>query len=403
MKLNKSTAALDYKLVTAFKEVRQQLLQPKFADRLDKPLAHWVIGSDRRLPLAFLDHSLRELLNTPFDDLFSTAGIGHKKIRTFLMLLNRAARPHPLGALRTAESDLTEAQPSVVKDANGLPVPQVVSEALWVRWRENVRRHGLEREPLGRYVGTLRDLPRVIWYKPLGDYAPLTLAQVRALKTHGAKRVRAVLEAFGSLHRILLYLDPDSRLAVRIVPRWLLPIEDWVVGRLNDSLTPTKHEIRKSLIVPLLEQVRVDAGKTIARLVERRLKSPAAAVRQAAEQMGVTRARVYQLLSEASDVVNVRWPAGAALVARLREKMRAEGADAKLLDWMDEVIDLFFLRSHSRSAADLETTASRDAHRNGHAHGGNGASRTNGHRTSPKPAHQRPAGNARQPDKRATR
>lgn len=399
MKLNKSTAALDYKLVTAFKEVRQQLLQPKFADRLDKPLAHWVIGSDRRLPLAFLDRSLRELLNTPFDDLFSTAGIGHKKIRTFLMLLNRAARPHPLGAIRTAELDLTEAQPSVVTDANGLPVPQVVSEALWVRWRENVRKHRLEREPLGRFVGTLRDLPRVIWYKPLGDYAHLTLAQVRSLKTHGAKRVRAVLEAFGSLHRILLYLDPDSRLAVRIVPRWLLPIEDWVIERLNDPLTPTKNEIRKSLIVPLLEQVGVDAGKTIARLVERRLKSQAAAVHQAAEQMGVTRARVYQLLSEASDVVNVRWPAGAALVARLREKMRAEGADAKLLAWMDEVIDLFFLRSQGRIAADLETKASRDARRNGHAHGRNGAPGTNGHRTSPKPAHQRPAGNAHQPDK----
>lgn len=403
MKLNKSTAALDYKLVTAFKDVRKQLLQPKFADRLDKPLAHWVIGSDRRLPLAFLDRPLRELLNTPFDDLFSTAGIGHKKIRTFLMLLNRAARPHPLGALRTSEAELVEPQPAVEKDANGLPVPQVVSEALWVRWRENVRKHGLEREPLGRFVGTLRDLPRVIWYKPLGDYTPLTLAQVRSLKTHGEKRVRAVLEAFGSLHRILLYLDPESRLAVRIVPRWLMPIEDWIVGRLNGPAMPTKNEIRKSLIVPLLEQVRVDAGKTIARLVERRLKSQAAAVHRAAEQMGVTRARVYQLLSEASDVVNVRWPAGAALVARLREKMRTEGADAKLLAWLDEAIDLLFLRSQGRVAADLETTAAGAAHRNGHSHGRNGASGTNGHRTSPKPAHQRPAGTARQSDKRAMR
>lgn len=358
MKLNKSTAALDYKLVTAFKEVRRELMQPKFADRLEKPLAHWVIGSDRRLPLAFLDRSLRELLNTPFDDLFATAGIGHKKIRTFLMLLHRAAKPHPPGALRGLEPEIVETQPVAPVIVKGVPSAEVVSEALWVRWRDSVRRHGLEREPLGRFVETLADLPRVVWHKPLGDYTELRLAQVKSLRTHGEKRVRAVLEVFGALHRILLHLDPESRLAVRIVPRWLIPIEDVLMRWLNQVGSPSKQEINKRLIVPLLEQVRLDAGPTVARLVESRLKSQARAVRQAADRMGLTRARIYQLLSEASDVITVRWPAGAPLLGQLREKMKNDGADAEVLAWLDEVRELLFLRGQGRTAEEADAPSS---------------------------------------------
>lgn len=393
MKLNKSTAALDYKLVTGFKELRRELLQSKFADRLDKPLAHWVIGSDRRLPLAFLDRSLRELLNTPFDDLFATAGIGHKKIRTFLMLLHRAAKPHPPGALRTSESEIIETQTMIPANVKGVPAAEVVSEALWVRWRDSVRRHGFEREPLGRFVSTLIDLPRVVWHKPLGDYTELRLAQVRSLKTHGEKRVRAVLDVFGGLHQMLLHLDPTSRLAVRIVPRWLIPIEDVLMRWLNQVGSPSKQEINKRLIIPLLEQVRVDAGPTVARLVESRLKSQARAVRQAADRMGLTRARIYQLLSEASEVITVRWPAGAALVGQLREKLKSDGADGEVLAWLDEVREVLFLRGQSRMTDDSDaagsgktrhgrSAGSKSSSANGHhSNGHNGSAKTN-----PRPA-----------------
>lgn len=400
MKLNKSTAALDYKLVTAFNDVRRQLLQSKFEDRLDKPLAHWVIASDRRLPLAFLDRSLRELLDTPFDDLFSTAGIGHKKIRTFLMLLHRAAKPHPPGAIKSLESEIVDPQPAA-RTPEGLPSPEIVSEALWVRWRANVRRHGFDREPLGRYVGTLLDLPRVIWHRPLGDYSDLTLAQVRSLKTHGEKRVRAILEVFGSLHRILIDLDPASRLGVRIVPRWLMPIEDTLLEWLNQARTPSKEEINKSLVVPLIDQVRADAGPTVARLVESRLKLQVVAVRKAADRMGLTPARIYQLLSEASDVVTVRWPAGAALVGKLRDRLQAEGGNKALLAWLDEVIALFFLRGQM-TTTEVEPMPRGSRGRNGQSPNTNGKGtngngtnghRAHGHRASPKAANQRLRGN----------
>ena len=391
MKLNKSTAVMDYKLVTAFESLRKRLLRPKFADRLDKPLAYWAIASDRRLPLAFMGRSLRELLHTPFDDLFSTAGIGQKKIRTFLMLLNRAAQPKPIGALAQDEEDIPDKAAATAKEQPGVIDPNIVSEALWVRWRASVRKHGFEQEPLGRFATSLVEMPRVIWYRPLGAYTDLTLAEIRSLKTHGEKRVRAVLEVFGGLHQILVSLEPDSRLGVQIVPRFLIPVEGWVVRWLTNVGIPSQQEIRQSLVVPLIEQVHIDAGTHIGRLAENRLESQVSSVRKAANRLGLTRARIYQLLSEVAEVVTLRWPAGPALVGQLRNKMEAAGADAELLAWLDSAIELLFVRARSDAPREdeSETAAS---HPNELAHN-NGAHRAraerNGHRPAAKNARRR--------------
>lgn len=386
MKLNKSTAVMDYKLVTAFESVRKTLRE-KFDDRLDKPLAYWAIPTDRRLPLAFMGCTLRELLDESFDDLFATAGIGQKKIRTFLVLLNRAARVKPLAALAANADEIEDHAEKAAEEQTGIAPPHLVSEALWVRWRETVRTHGLEQEPLGRFAASLVDMPHVIWYRPLGDYTDLTLEQLRSLRTHGEKRVHAILEVFGNLRQILVHLDPDNALAVRIVPRFLIPIEDWLLRWISNVGVPSKDDIQQSLISPLLKQVRVDAGPEIHRLAEGRLEYQASSVRRAATRMGLTRARIYQLLSEVSEVVHLRWPAGPGLVALLRSKLESADADQDLLKWFDNAYELFFVRT-GVPAEDADDEAQRSVpHRNGTSNGDaqrEGPGRRNGQRPSAK-------------------
>lgn len=383
MKLNKSTAVMDYKLVTAFENVRK-VLKEKFDDRLDKPLAYWAIATDRRLPLAFMGQSLRELLDTPFDDLFATAGIGQKKIRTFLVLLNRAAKIKPLGALSRADDDLQDKAAKEAEEQKGIAPPHMVSEALWVRWRETVRLHGLEKEPLGRFAASLVDMPHVIWYRPLGDYTDLTLSQMRSLRTHGEKRVNAILEVFGNLRQILVHLDPENALAVRIVPRFVIPIEDWLLRWLTSVGIPSRDDIQESLISPLLKQARVDCGAEIHRLAEGRIESQASSVRRAAARMGLTRARIYQLLGEVAEATNLRWPAGASLVALLRTKLESAGADRELLKWFDNAYELFFTRSGAE-AEDEEAQEHSGPRRHEPTHGDNhreNQRRRNGHQPS---------------------
>jgi hypothetical protein len=57
--------------------------------------------------------------------------------------------------------------------------------------------------------------------------------------------------------------------------------------------------------------------------------------------MGVTRARVYQLLEECGRVMEVRWPEGKHLLAQLEAKLAAEQPgdhDLKLLHATRELV-----------------------------------------------------------------
>ena len=83
-------SAEERKLISGFESVKRMLLQEEYSDRWEKPLAYWALPNDRRLPLAFLDRPLGELLQTPFHVLSATRGVGHKKVGTLVKLLHRA-------------------------------------------------------------------------------------------------------------------------------------------------------------------------------------------------------------------------------------------------------------------------------------------------------------------------
>jgi len=103
-------------------------------------------------------------------------------------------------------------------------------------------------------------------------------------------------------------------------------VEQWIGRALQTHGVPSREEIFENLVSPLLEQVRLDATQQIASLAENRLgiSGPITSVRQAARSMGLTRARVYQLLNEINDIMAVRWPTGRHQVYELREKLAGE-------------------------------------------------------------------------------
>ena len=161
-------------------------------------------------------------------------------------------------------------------------------------------------------------MTRVIWNTPLGAYTSSTLAEIRAMKTHGEKRVRAILEVFHAVHALVAGMGTQDHLVVRIVPRLIDRVEQWIGRALQRPGMPGEQEIFANFVQPLLEQIRIDATQQIATLAENRLGigGPITSVRQAARTMGLTRARVYQLLNEINDIMTVRWPTGRHQVAR---------------------------------------------------------------------------------------
>ncbi len=347
MKSHKVTSAEDYKIVSSFQSLRKTLLEDKFADRLEKPLAYWAMPNDRRLPLAFLGRTIKDLLDTPFEELSATPGIGQKKISSLVKLLSRATKDHP-PAVPFGMNDLADAKRPAEKVATKKPKasfdPAIVSEALWTQWLETARKHGVGRELLGRLAPTLQALPTVIWQTPLEFYMQYSVSEIRQLKTHGEKRVRVVLEVFYVVHEMLAEVATDKHLSIRLVPNFIEPLEETVTGWLNGAGSPTESEIRDQLTIPLLDQLRVDTGDTIYQLSCGRLgiDGPAHSVRQQSKQMGVTRARVYQLLEDCARVMDVRWPEGKTLLGRLVHKLQAEAPLDVDLKLFLSTIELFY-------------------------------------------------------------
>jgi hypothetical protein len=313
--------------------------------------------------LAFLGRKLGDLLNTPFPDLAGTPGIGQKKMRSLVRLLARVANtdPNELPVDMESPAGNGRREASTGSTQNGF-APNTVSESVWDKWRSTVIRLGLGSTTLGRLSPSLKRMTRVIWNTPLSDYTGLSLTQLRAMKTHGEKRVQAILEVFYCVQELLDGMKPQPHLTVRLVPCRVDAVERWVWRALQTPGVPGRTEVRATFVEPLMEQIRTDATQQILRLAENRIGigGPITSVRQCARDMGLTRARVYQLLNEINDILSVRWPMGRHQVYGLLAKFEAESAemaDPPDLSQFRAAVELFYPGSRRGAAGPLERTA----------------------------------------------
>jgi hypothetical protein len=272
--------------------------------------------------------------------------VGEKKINSMLKLLVRATKEQPPGALLPpAEIAGEKPLPAGGRGSQGSAFnPSTVSEALWDQWRDTVRRHGVGFEKLGRVASTLQALATVIWNTPLSTYLNYSVAQIRALKTHGEKRVRAVLEAFHAVHEVLAFANVDTHLSVRLAPKFVVPVERAIDQWMQAKEGPSKDAVRQALVIPLVEQIHTDCGPTIGRIVEGRLgvHGPVQTVRAQSKRLGVTRARVYQLLELCEDAMEVRWPEGRAHLMLLRKKLELRRPAPEGLELVRAVANVVF-------------------------------------------------------------
>lgn len=335
-------SADDVKLAASFEQLKNQLLNENDQDRLGKPLAFWVLPDDRRLPLAFLGKTLRELLSVRFAELAATPGVGQKKMASLVVLLHRATTQSPadhqfFSDAATAGETLPEnIDPSVFN-------PAIVSELIWTQWKDTVRLHGIGNEKLGRLAPSLQSLPTVIWEAPLGFYLDKSLTEIRQLKTHGEKRVLAVLEVFHCVHQMLGAVA-STGLAVRLSPRYIAGVEDWMAEAKVRETPPRQEEMVEKLCEPLLKQLEVDVGTTVCGLARARLGvgAPQMSVREQSREMGVTRARIYQLLEDCHRTMAVRWPEGKRLLDEFAQRMDQIYSSADSANLLGSLRELLF-------------------------------------------------------------
>jgi hypothetical protein len=226
-------------------------------------------------------------------------------------------------------------------DLRPMEAAEIVSEALWEQWRTTAREQALGSEPLGRFASSLRHLPRVLWNTPIEAYTDLTLADLRGLKTHGVKRVAAVLEVFRGLHTMLVYAGTQGHLVTRVVPRFAAQIESWIVRRLPQAAAIGVEQFGAEVVTPLLEQIRLDVGALGTELARIRLVPGETNVQQTAHRLQTTRSRVYETAAETAAALAVRWPKGPTILAELRERQADASADREAQELVDSIVLLF--------------------------------------------------------------
>lgn len=358
MRATRTASVEEFQIASRFESLRKTLGSDRYRPHREKPLAYWALPTDRRLPLILLGRTLQELLATPFSEITATPGIGRKKIDSFVNLLSRAATTDPVeltherGQLH-GNGHGEAATESGRAAKNGFD-PQRVSEIVWGKWRASVVKRGLGQEKLGHLASSLQHMTRVDWNVPLEKYSGKTLAEIRSMKTHGEKRVRAILEVFHGVHQIVGDMGTPSHLAVRILPQRIDALEQWIDRTLQSPRVPDDAEIFDRFVSVLLEQLRVDAAEQIMNLARNRLglSGPITSVRETARTMGLTRARIYQLLNEINDIILVRWPNGRHRVYGLYDKLTADSdrdEGSRHLEQFRAAVELFY-PSHRRGA-----------------------------------------------------
>jgi hypothetical protein len=338
-----------YRLVGTYERLRKTLLEHPDDSRLDKALSYWVLPTDRRLPIAFLDRKLRDLLSQPFDDLMATPGVGQKKILGFFDLLKRASKASPPEMPFGLNGESANRPHKPAYSPNGFD-SSVVSESLWASWCDTVHRFGMGPEKLGHLAPSLQGLPTVIWHTRLEEYVDRSLAEIRSLKTHGEKRVQAILEVFCAVHEALATATLQETIDVLLTPRFVPPLTRWILERAHDLELPPVEELHKNVVKPMINQIRIDLGDQVASLASARLSldENAPSVKQQADALGVTRARVYQLLEDCARVMDVRWSEGRWLLAPLATRFGT--SDPETIGLVHGIIDLFYPAEKSESS-----------------------------------------------------
>jgi len=322
-----------------FHTVVSQLTAQTAREDFDQPLALWTTSSDRRLPYTLLDRTINELLATSFNSILAIPGIGLKKTAALIGLLRRVGE-QPTASISPPVPQVTTA--SLSRD--GQFDEGAVCESMWRDWRETVCRHALQQDKLGRFAPTLRDLARVVWHKPLEDYLGFSLDEIRSLKTHGDKRVHAVLEVFHSVYSVLGQATMDRQLTALLKPAFVPPIETSMRTMLAATDPPGLQDARQTLVLPVLNQIQHDTDDVVHRLAAGRLgvEGFAESVRDQARELDVTRARIYQLLEVCAEVMDVRWPEGRWLLGSLIHKLESNDADADVLSLLQRLQRLLF-------------------------------------------------------------
>jgi hypothetical protein len=313
------TCVNDESLRADFESLRQLLSSSQSHPLLNEELREFLEPEDTAPPIKFLEYSIREILDTPYERL-AGSWVGRDRVECLLRMLRRAVTSihssegghdqgayHDDGALRPR--------------TNPTPRRLHVNEKSWRRWTRAIHMAGLRHLKLGTVVEYLRDLPYGLWDLPLSNFTTLSLDDIGRLPGVGPLRAEAVISAVRSLGVELEPLNLPTSLRLEFIPGPLRRTQDWIELVLEARLVPDVSDLVAQLVRPLACQLRHDLSERDSQIAIHRLhldESPSrSTLVELAASYGLSRERIRQVEQWGPRVLQVRFPQGRYLLEAL--------------------------------------------------------------------------------------
>lgn len=307
-------------------------------------ISDYVRPGDHFLPLGVLSLSVGSVSQLTIDDLRQFSGVGLVKIRNLLRLLRRVVESKAKHAYDVLKVAAPEAGSEVL---TGSPTtPTGVAEVEWSQWREELRDLPIIREPIGRYVSRLEELPSGSWLIPISEFSRLSLRELRELPGYGPRRVDAIITAFWTLVRLRSAVAHLPEVSVSMESREIARADAWLVSALSVPGQATYSGLQSEVLESLMHQIRHDLG---------------ADHLDGDRSCELSKSRIRQIHRDVATAIHVRWPRGEQLARAFLKGVATTWAVADVKA-AAKGLGVFFkdLSSKSRRPDDAFSHASRN-------------------------------------------
>ncbi|MDP1564447.1 MAG: hypothetical protein Q8M16_23955 [Pirellulaceae bacterium] len=315
---------------------------------LTKPLSRWVKPGDRYFPSILINKTLGEVVETGIGELRNVRGIGRKKLRTLMDVIERAVEdielciqnemlvssqsPEELGQQR---SDPVKTWPhhlnlnlSTIAEFDAVDRAAADNTYLelscdeWTAICHAIKQAGFETYTFGRLVRSHRKFVARYLNKSVATVTDLSFEEFMEFKRTKPTLAKKSFGEIFRLARIGAIGEREPTFSFHLTAGPIGRVAKWVEHVLGGSDVPEYRSIGNHLLFPLIEQVKIDLGTRTVKMLKRRigyLRKPET-LNQIAAPLELTRERVRQILMTVRRSIHLRWPDGKLAVQRIYQK-----------------------------------------------------------------------------------
>ena len=197
---------------------------------------------------------------------------------------------------------------------------------VWRNFVATIESAGYAPEPVGRYARSLQQFPRRLWPLPFAQFLTEPLRSRQQRPWLGPKKQDLLNQIVQDLAVTLTGLHASSAIPPRIRTAGFAEVERQLWTAIVEPRLAGASQIQRSVFPWILDELERDAGVRTRQLFANRLlpSIPPITPTEHAGQLGITRARYYQLLQQGRAILRFRWPEGPAILSALADRVSQE-------------------------------------------------------------------------------